>query len=104
MTKSPLKDKTMKLYHTDGKVEDIPLDQSLKNLQQLVRGYIEYCPMPKGVKTDIIVNEDGGFAELPLNKAATEFYKNLWLQHHKESELDLDFFRLYGNVVVVEPC
>lgn len=104
MTKSPLKEKTMKLYTLDGIVEDIPLDLSLKNLQQLVRGYIEYAPMPKGVKTELIANEDGGFAGLPFNKTATEFYKNLWLQHHKESELDMDFFRLYGNVVVVEPC
>lgn len=102
MTKSPLKDQTMKLYTPDGIVEDIPLDLSLKNLQQLVRGYIEYAPMPKGVKTELIANEDGGFLELPLNQAATEFYKNLWLQHHKEP--DMDFFRLHGNVVVVEPC
>lgn len=94
----------MKLYHTDGKVEDIPHDTSLENLQRLVNGYIEYAPMPKGVKTELIANEEGLLRGLPPNKAATEFYRDIWLKHHKESELVMDFFRLHGNVVVVEPC
>lgn len=104
MTKSPLKDQTMKLYTPDGEVKDIPLDQSLKNLQELVNGYIEYCPMPKAGMPDFIVNEEGRNLELPLNQAASEYYKTLWLKHHKESELMMDFFSLHGNVVVVEPC
>lgn len=95
---------TMKLYTPDGIVEDIPLDLSLDNLQKLVRGYIEYAPMPKAGMPDIIVNEEGRNLELPFNQAASEYYKTLWLKHHKESELVVDFFRLHGNVVVVEPC
>jgi hypothetical protein len=87
------------LYRPDDSVEIVsPANGkhwTLKELQDLVGGYIEFLP---AIKSKIVVNEDGRLKGLPYNRKATKLYlvllegKELWYTP-----------QLVGNVVALTP-
>lgn len=70
---------------------------TLKELQEIVEGYIEIVDiLYKDKPCQMIVNEDGKLKDLPINSKATEIYvKSARLSGHTPDVI-------FGNVVVLE--
>lgn len=76
-------------------------EPGLELLQKLVGGYIEYCPMPRDVGFEIVVNEEGKLRGMPVNQAASHVYRETWLSKHDATELSMEMTILVGPVVLV---
>ena len=72
--------KNMAIHFTvDGKLKRVePKNHhfSLKELQELVKGYIEIITLPD--KSCFLVNENGKIDNFPVNENATEFWKEVF--------------------------
>ena len=66
-----------KILKTTGEVWEVEpnnkTDFSLKELQDIVGGYIEIVHLPN--KECMVVNEDGVYMELPINRKASNMYQ-----------------------------
>lgn len=60
------------LLKSDGQREEGVDISTLKEMQELVGGYIELVYLPEG--KCLIINEEGLLLGLPLNQQATELY------------------------------
>lgn len=67
---------------TTGEIETVEIDSDnlLSELQRLVGGYIQICPMnPNGMLSKaqaLVVNEEGKLNSMAYNAAATQIYGN----------------------------
>jgi hypothetical protein len=86
-------------------VPQAPIVQShepkLEQLQKLVGGLIEYCPMPQGVGFEIVVNEEGKLNGMPVNTTASAMYIETWMSKHDPKELSQGKLILNGPVALV---
>lgn len=82
------------LYKADGTKEEFKYPTSLENMQQAVKGWIEYAYMPDG--SAFIVNEEGKLKGLPYNERATHIYQRTWYLTGVRNE---DF--LAGDAILV---
>jgi len=87
------------LYRSNGVVEIVTPKNgkawTLKELQDLVDGYVEFLP---SIKPKIVVNEDGLLRGLPYNEKATQLYIQLC------SSKELWYIpRLVGDIVALTP-
>lgn len=84
------------LYHyinVDGTIHTDTKKPSLEDMQKFVGGYIERTKINYNGKSCIlIVNEEGHYKGLPINKKVTIDYMRTWGHYHQ----------IVGNVIICE--
>lgn len=69
----------------------------LKELQEMVGGYIEIVHLPSG--KEMVINEEGKNLGLPVNRLATELWKKEYpIEQYPENNDEL----VVGNALIIE--